>query len=60
MLLVDIMGDYRPLSYLESDGDYWGFGSEMTRKIAERLGMNIEFVQTACPCRLTPVSSNAP
>ena len=54
------MGDYRPLSYLESDGDYWGFGIEMTRKMAERLGMNIEFVQTACPCRLTPVSSNAP
>ena len=35
-LLVGTTGDYRPLSYLESDGNYWGFGIELAQKIAER------------------------
>ena len=48
-LLVGTTGDYRPLSYKESDGSYWGFGIEIARKIAERLGVNIEFVQTSWP-----------
>ena len=48
-LLVGTMGDYRPLSYLESDGNYWGFGIEMAGKIAERLGVSIKFVQTSWP-----------
>ena len=59
-LLVGTTGDYRPLSYRESDGNYWGFGIEMAEKIAERLrvgerssgmrlGVGIEFVQTSWP-----------
>lgn len=48
-LLVGTTGDYRPLSYKESDGSYWGFGIEMAEKIAERLGVSIEFVQTSWP-----------
>ena len=48
-LLVGTTGDYRPLSYKEPDGDYWGFGIEMAGKIAERLGVSIEFVQTSWP-----------
>ena len=42
-------GDYRPLSYLENDGNYWGFGIEMAQKIAERIGVDIEFAQTSWP-----------
>ena len=37
-LLVGTTGDYRPLSYREADGNYWGFGIEMAEKIAERIG----------------------
>ena len=48
-LLVGTTGDYRPLSYREDDGNYWGFGIEMAQKIAERIGVGIEFVQTSWP-----------
>ena len=34
-LLVGTTGDYRPLSYREADGNYWGFGIEMSQKIAD-------------------------
>ena len=48
-LLVGTTGDYRPLSYREADGTYWGFGIEMAEKIANRLGVSIEFVHTSWP-----------
>jgi len=59
-LLVGTTGDYRPLSYREADGNYWGFGIEVAGKIAERLrvgerssgmrlGVDIAFVQTSWP-----------
>lgn len=48
-LLVGTTGDYRPLSFSEADGTYWGFGIEMAEKIAERIGVGIEFVQTSWP-----------
>ena len=48
-LLVGTTGDYRPLSYREVDGNYWGFGNEMAKKIAERIGVGIEFVETSWP-----------
>ena len=48
-LLVGTTGDYRPLSYREADGNYWGFGIEVAQKTAERIGVGIEFVQTSWP-----------
>ena len=48
-LLVGTTGDYRPLSYREADGNYWGFGIEMAQKIAEHIGVGIEFVNTSWP-----------
>ena len=48
-LLVGTTGDYRPLSYREADDNYWGFGIEMAGKIADRLGVSIELVQTSWP-----------
>ena len=48
-LLVGTTGDYRPLSYREADGNYWGFGIEVAGKIAERLGVSVAFVQTSWP-----------
>ena len=48
-LVVGTTGDYRPLSYKEGNGNYWGFGIEMAGKIAERIGVSIEYVQTSWP-----------
>ena len=48
-LLVGTTGDYRPLSYRETDGNYWGFGIEMAEKIAERIGVGIDYIQTSWP-----------
>ena len=48
-LLVGTTGDYRPLSYKEADGRYWGFGIEIAEKIAGRMGVGIEYVQTSWP-----------
>ncbi len=42
-------GDYRPLSFREDDGTYWGFGIEVAGEIASRLGVNIRFVPTSWP-----------
>ena len=48
-LLVGTTGDYRPLSYRESNGNYWGFGIEMAQKIAERIGVGLEFIPSIRP-----------
>ena len=48
-ILIGTTGDYRPLSFREADGRYWGFGIEMAQEIAKRLGVGIEFVQTSWP-----------
>ena len=48
-LLVGTTGDYRPLSFREADGRYWGFGIEVAGEIAKRLGVGIQFVPTSSP-----------
>ena len=48
-LQVGTTGDYRPLSFREDDGTYWGFGIEMAGEIARRLGVGIQFVPTSWP-----------
>ena len=48
-LLVGTTGDYRPLSFREPDGTYWGFGIEMAREIANSMGVDVEFVNTSWP-----------
>jgi len=58
MLLVGTTGDYRPLSYKENNGEYWGFGIDMAGKIAERLDVGIEFVQTSWPTLSADVQAN--
>lgn len=49
VLRVGTTGDYRPLSFREPSGNYWGFGIEMVQKIAERMGVLVEFVPTSWP-----------
>ena len=48
-ILFGTTGDYRPLSFCETDGTYWGFGIEVANEIASRLGVNIAFVPTSWP-----------
>lgn len=48
-LLVGTTGDYRPLSFCEEDGTYWGFGIEVAQEIARHLNVEIEFVKTSWP-----------
>ena len=48
-ILFGTTGDYRPLSFCEHDGTYWGFGIEVANEIARRLGVDIEFKKTSWP-----------
>ncbi len=48
-LLVGTTGDYRPLTFREADGTYWGFGIEMAEAIAHALGVKTAFVGTSWP-----------
>ena len=48
-LRVGTTGDYRPLSFQEEDGTYWGFGIEMAKNIAAFMGVRAEFVHTSWP-----------
>ena len=49
LLLAGTTGDYRPLSFREDDGTYWGFGVEVAGEIAKRLGVGLQFVPTSWP-----------
>jgi len=48
-IIVGTTGDYRPLSFCEADGTYWGFGIEVAKEIATRLGVGVTFVKTSWP-----------
>ena len=48
-ILFGTTGDYRPLSFCEPDGTYWGFGIDVANEIAKRLGVDIEFKKTSWP-----------
>lgn len=49
-LIVGTTGDYRPLSFFESDSNtYWGFGIDIANEIAKKLNVSIEFKQTSWP-----------
>ena len=56
-LLVGTTGDYRPLSFCEADGTYWGFGIEMAREIARGLGVETKFVKTSWPTLTSDVQA---
>lgn len=49
VLLVGTTGDYRPLTFKEQDGCYWGFGIELAEAIAKHLEVGIKFVPTSWP-----------
>ncbi len=50
IILIGTTGDYRPLSFYEEDtNEYWGFGIDIAKKIAARIGVKAEFVKTSWP-----------
>jgi len=57
-LRVGTTGDYRPLSFCEADGTYWGFGIEVAREIARHLGVGTEFVKTSWPTLTADVQAD--
>lgn len=58
VLLVGTTGDYHPLTFLESDGSYTGFGIEIAEAIAKELGVGIRFVPTSWPTLTADVMDN--
>ena len=48
-ILFGTTGDYRPLSFCQPDGTYWGFDIDVANEIARRLGVDIEFKKTSWP-----------
>ncbi len=48
-IFIGTTGDYRPLSFHEADGTYWGFDIEVAREIAKRMGVGVEFKKTSWP-----------
>lgn len=48
-LLVGTTGDYRPLTFREASGEYWGFDIELAQIIAKELNVGVQFVPTSWP-----------
>ena len=48
-ILLGTTGDYRPLSFCEPDGTYWGFDIDVANEIAKRIGVSVEFKKTSWP-----------
>ena len=50
VIRIGSAGDYRPMSYLNAEtGDYEGFDVELADDLAEKLGVEIEYVPTTWP-----------
>jgi polar amino acid transport system substrate-binding protein len=51
-IVVGIRADYRPYGYLDSDGNNVGIEPELARDVAERLGVEHEFVPVVASNRM--------
>ena len=61
VLLVGSTGDYRPLTWRDPETGRWeGFGIEVAERIAARLGIRAEFVQTSWPTLAADVQADPP
>lgn len=45
-LRVGTTGDYKPFTFRNEDGSYYGADIEMSKRLADRLGVKVEFVPT--------------
>ena len=61
VLLVGSTGDYRPLTWRDPETGRWeGFCIEVAERIAARLGVRAEFVQTSWPTLAADVQADPP
>ena len=61
VLLVGSTGDYRPLTWRDPETGRWeGFGIEVAERIAARMGVRAEFVQTSWPTLAADVQADPP
>ena len=51
-IVVGIRADYRPYGFLDSDGEHVGIEPTLARDVAERLGVEIEFVPVSASNRM--------
>lgn len=49
VLLVGTTGDYRPLTFKDTDGSYWGFCIEIAELIAQKMNVKIQYIPTSWP-----------
>lgn len=48
-LVVGTPGDYRPMTFREDDGSYWGFDIDMAENIAREMNVGVRYVATSWP-----------
>ena len=48
-IVVGTPGDYRPMTFREADGSYWGFDIDMAQNIAREMGVEVKYVPTTWP-----------
>ena len=48
---------YKPMNYKDADGNWTGFDTEFAQKVAEKLGMEVEFVEIEWDSKWTLLSS---
>jgi len=59
-VLVGTTGDYRPLSYRESEtGLYWGFDLDIAGEIAKKMNVSVTYVPTSWPTLTADVQDPA-
>ena len=58
-LLAGIRFDYPPGGYVDKDGKNIGYGPDVAREFAKRLGVQLEFVQTNSRNRFPLINSGA-
>lgn len=46
-ITVGTPGDYRPMTFKEDTGTYWGFDIDMAENIAKEIGVEIRYVTTS-------------
>lgn len=48
-VIVGTAGDYRPMTFKEADGTYWGFDIDLAEMIAKDMGVKVSYVPTSWP-----------
>jgi cyclohexadienyl dehydratase len=59
VIRIGTAGDYKPFTYLNPEtGKYEGYDIEATKKLAEDLGVEVQFVKTSWPTLMEDLQAN--